>query len=248
VDARTVPAGGATGTRTVRASLLGDQVTWGSPNFGDPFYLLQGPSFEVPDAVTPFNAPDGPVTLSLVFTMMRACDLTGFRFYKAPALTGTIQYALWNAAGTSQATGTFAVTADAGGWVEVEFAAPHAVTAAKYMLGVFMPGSDYGYSPWIYNGQDRVAYPFTVQSYTSNSSPTGSGLATGGSAPTFPTTFRPASYFIDPIAEWTDDLPGYAAGRPTSISSWRARWRTTRSRSACSSLTRRTSRGTWRAA
>lgn len=212
-DTKTIAAGGATGLRTVRASLFESRVIWGSlatPGFD----LTQGPSLTLDDFI---QAPTGPITLAVTFTMLRNAQITGCRIGKHPQLAGTIPVALWGNTGALLAQTSVTFVSDTGGWRRVLFASPISVFAdVEYTLGYLSPGDHYAYSAWVFNAQDTVVHPFLVKTYTefAGTKSDGSGRHQGSSI-TFPnaTTDRsPANYYIDPIAQWSDDLPGYAGG------------------------------------
>jgi hypothetical protein len=210
---RTVTTGGATGIRTVRAGLLENRVIWGS--LATPGYdTIQGPTLTLDDFI---QAPAGPITLAITFTMQRAANITGCRIYKHPSLTGTIPVALWNSAGTVLASTTVSFIADHGGWRTVTFPAPAAVVnGSEYTVGYFSAGDNYVYSAWVFNAQDTYVYPFLVKSYSETGGTKANGAARHQAAsltfPNVPGDRTPANYYIDPIAEWTDTLPGYTGG------------------------------------
>jgi hypothetical protein len=212
-DIQTISAGGATGLRTVRASLFENRVIWG--NLATPGYdAIQGPTLTLDDFI---QAPTGPITLAVTFTMQRNATITGCRIYKHPSLAGTIPIALWDHTGTMLASASVAWTADHGGWRTIPFTAPASVTnSADYTVGYHSPGDNYVYSAWVFNAQDTYVYPFLVKSYKESAGIKADGAARHqGSSLAFPSAAAdrtPANYYIDPIAEWTDDLPGYTGG------------------------------------
>lgn len=203
----TIAAGGATGTRTVRRSLLGNRINWGSltPGFSD----TQGPAPRTDLA----QAPDGPVTVSVIFTVTEPdWSLAAFRFYKHPDLTGTIPWAVWDSAGVLIDDGTFDVTADNGGWVTVDIDPVATAEDTEYVLGVYFAGNNYYGSAWVWASQDTVVPPFLVRQMFETGGVRSRGSAFhAGSGITFPATHYAANYYIDPIVQKTVDLPGYGA-------------------------------------
>src|SRR5262249_42301528 len=82
--------------------------------------------FTIPTTVDSGDA--FPVELGMKFKADNSGWITGVRFYKADANTGTHIGKLWAADGTRLATATFA-NETANGWQTVTFASPVAVTA-----------------------------------------------------------------------------------------------------------------------
>jgi len=72
--------------------------------------------------------PDNPVELGVAFRADSNGLVTGVRFYKSAANTGTHVGNLWSSNGTLLATATFG-TETASGWQHVNFSTPVAVTA-----------------------------------------------------------------------------------------------------------------------
>jgi hypothetical protein len=118
--AGTGPASSASGAATPRASILG----------------LATPA--VADA-----GDGGSVALGTKFTADVAGTVTGLRFYKAPANTGTHVGTLWSATGTRLGEATYA-NETASGWQTVPLAAPVAVTAGTtYVVSYLAPNGHY---------------------------------------------------------------------------------------------------------
>ena len=84
------------------------------------------PSTAVPGTVD--SGPDSAVELGVKFKSDVAGRVTGIRFYKATANTGTHVGNLWSSAGTKLATATFSGET-ASGWQQVSFATPVAITS-----------------------------------------------------------------------------------------------------------------------
>nr|WP_230209349.1 DUF4082 domain-containing protein [Tetrasphaera sp. HKS02] len=99
-----------------------------------------------PASATPAT-PDEADTQSIEVGVKFKSDLngliTGMRFYKSVANTGTHIGNLWAADGTKLATGTFS-NETASGWQKLTFATPAAVTAgAVYVVSYFAPAGHY---------------------------------------------------------------------------------------------------------
>lgn len=84
------------------------------------------PSSAVPAVVD--GGPDGAVELGVRFRSDVAGTVTGVRFYKAAANTGTHVGNLWTATGTLLASATFN-SESASGWQQVAFATPVSINA-----------------------------------------------------------------------------------------------------------------------
>ena len=80
----------------------------------------------VPSSVD--NGPDSPVELGVKFTASRNGQITGVRFYKSGANTGTHVGNLWSSTGTLLASATFTSETDSG-WQQVSFSSPVAIAA-----------------------------------------------------------------------------------------------------------------------
>src|SRR5208337_265625 len=74
------------------------------------------------------SGPDSAVELGVKFRSDTAGYITGIRFYKASANTGTHVGNLWSSTGTRLATATF-TGETASGWQQVNFSTPVAITA-----------------------------------------------------------------------------------------------------------------------
>ena len=84
------------------------------------------PTTAVPGTVD--GGPDSAVELGVKFRSDVAGSITGIRFYKATANTGTHSGHLWSSTGTLLASATF-TGEGASGWQQVNFATPVAIAA-----------------------------------------------------------------------------------------------------------------------
>lgn len=84
------------------------------------------PATTVPDVAD--SGPDSAVELGVKFRADSRGTVTGIRFYKAGANTGTHTGSLWTLAGTRLATATFR-NETASGWQQVNFTTPVAINA-----------------------------------------------------------------------------------------------------------------------
>ncbi len=147
--------------------------------------------------------------------------ITGIRFYKGPANTGTHVGNLWTSAGTLLATATF-TNESATGWQQVNFGTPVAITAnTTYVASYHTPNGGYAFDP-AYFTTTRDAPP--LHAPTSASSGGNGVYSPGGVA--FPTqTFNANNYWVDVVfAQSLDDVtpPVISAIKATAIDSARA--------------------------
>jgi hypothetical protein len=104
------------------------------------------PQDTILDFATPATADAGDlnaVELGVKFKTDFAGSVTGIRFYKAAANTGTHIGSLWTTTGTRLAQATF-TSETASGWQHVSFASPVAITAGTtYVASYFAPNGHY---------------------------------------------------------------------------------------------------------
>ena len=104
------------------------------------------PQNTILDLATPTTLDSGDgnsVTVGVKFTASANGSVTGIRFYKALANTGSHVGDLWTSSGTVLASATF-TSETATGWQQVNFATPVAITAGTtYVAGYFAPKGHY---------------------------------------------------------------------------------------------------------
>ena len=155
--------------------------------------------------VTPWTLDDGD-TQSIEVGVRFKSDLdgtiTGVRFYKSTANTGTHVGTLWTGDGTLLATGTFSGES-ATGWQQLNFATPVNVTAGTtYVASYYAPNGHYSVSrQWFYmpsptGGNSLDSAP--LHALGANTGP--NGVYSYGSASRYPTsTFFGESYAVDVV-------------------------------------------------
>ncbi|GAA2036507.1 hypothetical protein GCM10009839_41840 [Catenulispora yoronensis] len=148
---------------------------------------------------TAADAGDGnSVELGVKIRASVVGDITGVRFYKSPANTGTHTGSLWTATGTLLATGTFA-DETASGWQTLTFAAPVPIKAnTTYVASYHAPAGHYAAD---YGFAGAGSAPITAL-------PTGAdgdnGVYVYGSATAFPTnSYNSANYWVDAVFDDT---------------------------------------------
>jgi hypothetical protein len=179
-----------------------------------------GPSAPVTPQATIFDFSSTPqeidsgdgssVELGVKFTATANGSITGIRFYKSAANTGTHFGSLWDASGDMLAQATFS-NETASGWQYVYFASPVAITAnTTYVAGYFAPNGHYSATP------GGLSASVENPPLTAAASPNvGNGVFAYSATSTFPTSSYLANNY------WVDVLyaPALAPpGTPTNVS------------------------------
>jgi hypothetical protein len=173
-----------------------------------------------PSTAAPGNAdagPDSPIELGVTFRSDVNGYITGIRFYKSAADTGTHVGSLWSASGASLATAAF--TGESGsGWQQVNFSNPPAIQAntdyvASYHTALGHYSSDWNY--FVAAGTDR-----TPLHALANGNGAQNGVFTHSVSSAFPSnTLYSSNYWVDvvfntvanpPVAISTTSLPNGA--------------------------------------
>jgi O-glycosyl hydrolase len=153
------------------------------------------PSSAVPG--TADSGPDSAVELGVKFKSDVAGRVTGIRFYKATANTGTHVGNLWSSAGTKLATATFSGET-ASGWQQVSFATPVAITSntvyvASYHCTVGHYSEDDNY--FASKGVDNPPLHALANGVSG-----GDGVYAYGTSSAFPnSTWNAANYWVDVV-------------------------------------------------
>ena len=134
------------------------------------------------------------VELGVKFSSRVAGTVTGIRFYKATANTGTHVGSLWNAAGQLLASATF-TNETASGWQQVSFSTPVAIAPnTTYVAGYLAPRGEYSVTSGAFTSTGVSNPP--LQAPATTVSANGVYLYTNASA--FPTnTFKGNNYWVD---------------------------------------------------
>jgi hypothetical protein len=197
--AGTSPPG--TSNATVPQSTIFDLTTPGSPDSGDA----------------------GPVELGVKFTADFSGSITGVRFYKSTANTGTHIGSLWSTSGTRLAQATFSGETDSG-WQSVTFASPVAVTAGTtYIASYFAPNGHYAMS-----GSGLASAVDNGPLHTIASSVSGNGVYAYSATSTFPSsTYNATNYWVDvmyalPVPGQVTNVTAASGGSTSADVSWNA--------------------------
>jgi len=151
------------------------------------------PSTAVPGLVD--GGADSSVELGVKFRSDVAGSITGIRFYKASANTGTHVGNLWTSTGTRLATATF-TGETASGWQQVNFATPVAISAntvyvASYLVNGGHYSADINY--FATSGVDSGSLHALANGVSG-----GNGVYAYGTSSTFPNlTWSTANYWVD---------------------------------------------------
>ena len=148
------------------------------------------------DNATPQTVDSGDtsgITVGVKFTTSVSGSVTGVRFYKAQANTGTHIGSLWTTSGTLLASATF-TNETASGWQQVTFSKPVAVTAGTtYVASYFAPNGHYSATS---NGLSSAVSNPPLAAVASSTSP--NGVYTYGSLSAFPNaSFNSTNYWVD---------------------------------------------------
>lgn len=135
------------------------------------------------------------IELGMKFKTSVNANVTGVRFYKSAANTGTHTGSLWNSAGQRIATGTFG-SGTASGWQTLTFSQPVGVRAGQtYIASYTTTTGHYAFTAAYFNGKGAGVVPITAPSAESSG---GNGVFRYGSG--FPdSTFNGGNYWVDAV-------------------------------------------------
>ena len=170
----------------------GDSITIGSPAPGSAT-TIWGPT------ATPANAADpdaAAVELGVRFTSDVTGSITGIRFYKSTANTGTHTGALWSNTGTLLATATFSGES-ASGWQQVNFTTPVVITAGTVYVASYHASTGHYAGDTNYFATAGVDNP-PLHALRDGASGANGVYVYGASA--FPTnTYQSTNYWVDVV-------------------------------------------------
>jgi hypothetical protein len=145
--------------------------------------------------------PDNAVELGVKFSSDVGGSVTGIRFYKASANTGTHVGNLWTSAGTLLATATF-TSETASGWQQVNFATPVSITAnTVYVVSYHATTGHYSFTDNYFsvNGVDNPPLHAPADGVSG-----GNGVYAYGASSAFPNlAWNARNYWVDPVVVWT---------------------------------------------
>jgi hypothetical protein len=174
-------------------------ITWGSST--------------VPSQVD--SGDSGSVTLGVKFRADSNGFISGVRFYKAAANTGTHVGALWTTTGTLLVSATF-TNESSSGWQQVTFSSPIAVTAnTTYIASYFAPSGHYSAdgSYFATSGTDNPPIHLLANGVDGPN-----GVYSYGSGLTFPiSTFNATNYWVDVLYNSASSLPPSLNANPSTL-------------------------------
>jgi hypothetical protein len=159
-----------------------------------------------------------PLTLGVKFRTDVAGFITGIRFYKGSANTGTHVGSLWSSAGTLLGTATF-TNETASGWQQVSFGAPIAVAPnTVYVASYFAPNGGFAVDPGYFAAAGVDNGPVHL---LQNGVSGGNGVYNYGATSSFPVnSFNSSNYWVDVVFTTTagpDNIaPSVASTTPAS--------------------------------
>lgn len=162
--------------------------------------LAQCPCSLWPGAATPANpshSDTNAVELGVRFSTSTPGRVTGLRFYKGLANTGTHVANLWRADGTLLASAVF-TNETANGWQSVSFPSPVSVEAATtYVASYHAPDGGYAGDNDFFASQGVTSGPLSAAAGTN-------GVYAYGSQSSFPSSsYRSTNYWVDVVFEDT---------------------------------------------
>ncbi len=170
-----------------------------------------------PSSTTPQVAdagPDSPVELGVQFRSDFDGYITGVRFYKSAANTGTHVGNLWTSGGTQLATATF-TGESASGWQQVNFSTPVAVTAGTVYVASYHSNSGHYAADLNYFASQGVDNSPLHAPQDTSTTPNGVFVYGAGGFPN--QTWTSSNYWVDvvfapsgttPLTITTQSLPG----------------------------------------
>ena len=156
------------------------------------------------DFATPTTVDSGDgssVNVGVKFSSEVAGTITGIRFYKATANTGTHIGSLWSATGTLLATATF-TNETASGWQQVNFTTPVSINPnTTYIASYLAPKGHYSDTPSAFATSAVTNPPLTALANTTSIN----GVYNYSTTNKFPSsTFKATNYWVD-----VDFLPSH---------------------------------------
>ena len=185
---KTIPVGNMPGTIAVSrgsaircpCSVFSEMSTPGGVDSNDPYAVVVG--------VKVVPSLDGRIT--------------GVRFYKSAANTGTHTGSLWTSDGTLLATGAF-TDETATGWQSLTFPNPVPVkSGATYVASYYAPNGHYSYDVGYFFNDPAGQAPITAPA---NSGSGGNGVFSYGGPSAFPdSSYNAANYWVDVVFDDAD--------------------------------------------
>jgi Domain of unknown function (DUF4082)/Bacterial Ig-like domain/Bacterial Ig domain len=196
-----VVRGGASGVKDLADNTLASNHTWSFTTKTCPCSLWNDSARPVIES----NGDTSALELGVRFRPDTSGFLTGVRFYKSAANTGTHVGSVWSNSGTLLRRATF--TSETGsGWQTVSFATPLQVTAGTtYVASYHAPNGGYSYTRDYF----ATAYANAPLTAPADSAAAPNGLYRYSSTPAFPGQgVSGTNYWVDPVFERTAPADG----------------------------------------
>ncbi|MBX3596584.1 MAG: DUF4082 domain-containing protein [Rhizobiaceae bacterium] len=147
------------------------------------------------------NDPSG-VELGMRFTVSQAGAITGIRYYKSAADTGTHTGSLWTSGGTLLTTGTF-TNETASGWQTLNFTQPISVAAGTSLVVSYHSNGNYAITPGYFTSSVTNG-PLTAAG-------SNNGVFAYGNTSLFPTSsWNASNYWVDVLYQPAAPAPNVA--------------------------------------
>jgi len=186
--------GGAAGVKDFAGNVLATDFIWSFTTTNQAAYSIWN-STVVPGLVD--GGADSPVQLGVKFRSDVTGNITGIRFYKANANTGTHVGSLWTSTGTRLATATF-TSETASGWQQVNFTTPVTISAnTVYVASYHVTGGHYSADANYFAASGMDNGPLHA---LANGVSGGNGVYRYGTSSVFPDlTWNAANYWVDVV-------------------------------------------------
>jgi Domain of unknown function (DUF4082)/Bacterial Ig domain/Cadherin-like domain len=145
----------APGTYTIESRGVDDSINLETPNSGVSYTVVPSSSLTLFSSNTTPAVVDqndsSAVDVGFKFTSTTNGQITGIRFYKGPANTGTHIGDLWSSTGTLLASATF-TNETASGWQQVNFSNPVNIAAGTtYIASYYASTGNYSDTPYYFD-------------------------------------------------------------------------------------------------
>jgi hypothetical protein len=186
--------GGAAGVTDLAGNALPSSCLWSFATINQ-YATNIWPSTTIP-AVSD-SGPDSSIELGVQFRSAVAGSITGIRFYKATANTGTHVGNLWTSNGTNLATATF-TGETASGWQQVLFTKPVAITPnTVYVASYHAKNGHYSADTGYFSIQGVDNYPLHALGLGEDG---GNDVYSYGTTSTFPNqTYEAENFWVDVV-------------------------------------------------
>lgn len=186
------------GSTTIKTRAVDDSGNIETPSAGTSI-SVSCPCGLFGNSVVPTTADSGDATsleAGVKFQSAVSGWVTGVRFYKSAANTGTHTGSIWDTAGNQVATGAFSGET-ASGWQTLTFATPVQIAAnTTYVASYYAPNGHYSGDGAYFSYKPLTTVPLTAPQATTT---VGNGVYLSGRSG-FPTaTYNGANYYVDPV-------------------------------------------------